>query len=320
MGQTPEFPQIAGQRGLATIGQILESGWTLSATRQARATIWQEPMPRVVAPHRGQLDNPTTVTAQFLWAGPGAVLTGMTALIYLGVTERGYARTTFVVPAKGRAKSRGPVKVVRSWRPAESGRSAGVVPVASAARALVDAAVYEGVSRTRLEAITIQVLQQGLATPHDLELELYTRPQAKVEGVWQGLKAFTEGAWSLPEKALRQVVDGDGGFPRMLTNVTLETLDGEMVGCPDGFLEDASTVIQVHSRQFHQGIDDRGGDRWATTVEKDGAYTAAGLLVAAVSPWTLYQQPKRFLDALRRIVDRGLELPAAPVRVRTMPS
>lgn len=302
--------------GLATIGQLLERGWTPSQTRHARATIWQEPMPRVVAPHRGELDGPTRVTAEFLWAGRGAVMTGLAALVSHGLKETTRTRTTFVVPSTGRAKVRGSTHVVRSWRPADSGRRAGVIRLATAARALVDAAVYEGYGDRRLEDLTIKVLQQGLATPHAVEVELYTRPRTKVAAVWKGVRAFSEGAWSLPEKTVRQLIDGSGLFPSLLTNVELETTDGDLLGCPDGYIESASTVIQVHSRQYHQGIDDLGGDRWASTVEKDAVYTGAGLLVAAVSPWTLYRQPKRFLDNLGKIVERGLAGPPARVRIR----
>ncbi|MFK5645133.1 hypothetical protein ACI3ET_01275 [Ornithinimicrobium sp. LYQ121] len=63
------FPDIPGQRGLATVPQLLEAGWTRSALRQARATRWQEPMPRVLAPHRGPLDGQARLAAAALWAG-----------------------------------------------------------------------------------------------------------------------------------------------------------------------------------------------------------------------------------------------------------
>ncbi|MFK5645131.1 hypothetical protein ACI3ET_01265 [Ornithinimicrobium sp. LYQ121] len=91
--------------------------------------------------------------------------------------------------------------------------------------------------------------------------------------------------------------------------------DGEVVGTPDGYIEDAGVVVQVHSRQFHQGIDDQGGDTWARTVEKDGDFVAAGVRVVGVTPWTLYSRPARFVTRLRKIVALGLAGPRPAVRV-----
>ena len=315
MNAKPEFPLIPGQMGLATLAQVHAAGWTPAATRHARDTIWQEPMPRVVAPQRGQLDAALMSMARWLWAGPRTVVTGRTALSWLGLetTTRG---TIFLAPWTARAKEHGNYRVVRSSRPVERTVPFGIVNVAGGARAIVDAAVYEPRRADDLEHLTISLLQRGRATPEEVERELYARPGTATEPVWRGLEAFTQGAWSLPEKTMRTIVDGDGGYPTLLTNCTLEDLDGNLVGTPDGFLEEASTVIQVHSRQHHQGVDDQGGDRWARTAEKDSDYAAVGLHVVAVSPWTLYQHPKRFLTKLRKVVNIGLAGPRARVRVR----
>ncbi|GGK68963.1 hypothetical protein [Ornithinimicrobium pekingense] len=71
----------------------------------------------------------------------------------------------------------------------------------------------------------------------------------------------------------------------------------------------------MHSRTYHQGIDDQGGDRWGSTVEKDSDLVAAGVRVIGVSPWTLYTCPARFLTRLRKVVDLGLAGPGPAVRV-----
>ncbi|GAA5161808.1 hypothetical protein [Ornithinimicrobium tianjinense] len=309
------FPDLPGQRGLATVAQLLEHGWTTSALREARKTRLQEPLPRVLAPHRGPIDGSTRLTAAALWAGPTAVLTGATALASLGVPAKGLHQATFVIPAHGRARAHRSVQAVRSSRELTVARRVGVRAVAEGARAIADAAVYEQHSADDLEHWTISVLQRGLASPEGLERELYLRPRAKVAAVWRGLAGFVDGAWSRPEVVLREVIEADGGFPALVTNCGLWTSDGEFIGTPDGYLEEAGTAIQVHSRQFHQGVDDAGGERWGRTVEKDSDYVAAGVRVVGVTPWTLYGKPQRFLNRLRKVVQLGLAAPRPCVRV-----
>lgn len=267
------FPDVAGQRGLATVAQLIEAGWTASALRHARATAWQEPKPRVVTPHRGPLDADTRLVAAGLWASTDAVLTGSVALNRLGLQTGPLREATVVIPEKGRARRHGQTRTVRSTRAPEVAARVGPVTVAAAARAVTDAAVYEQRGAHDLEHLTISVLQRGLTTPAALESELWERPRARVAPVWKGLDGFAGGgAWSRPEVTLRAEIEGAGGFPPLLTNCRLvSTTDGTVIGVPDGYIEEAGVAIQVHSRQHHQGLDDEGGDRWARTVERDGA-------------------------------------------------
>lgn len=312
-----DFPQLPGQQGLATVPQLLEHGWTTSALREARRSRFQEPMPRVIAPHRGPIDGTTRLFARALWAGPKAVLSGGLALAALGIAEgRTSQTTTFVIPAGSRSRQHERVQLVRSSRELLVAQHRGVLQVADAARAVADAATHESRRAEDLEHWAISVLQRGLTTPEALEQELFMRARAQVEAVWRGLAAFVDGAWSRPEGALREQVEADDRFPTLVTNCDLLTLDGDFVGTPDGYFEEAGTAIQVHSRQYHQGVDDQGGDRWAGTVERDTEYVAVGVRVVPVTPWTLYTRPKRFLDQLFKVVQLGLASPRPRVQVR----
>lgn len=309
------FPELPGQRGLATTTQLQEAGWSTSAIRHARRTRWQEPMPRVVAPHQGKLDRETRLVAIGLWAGPNAILTGGAALQRLGLQIDRRPGTILVIPAGARARSHYGVRLIRSARPPATGSRLGPVLIAPGARALVDAAVYEGYRSDVLEHLAISTLQRGLASPEALEQELWCRPRGRVLAIWKGLEAFLAGAWSKPEVVLRHVVERSGDLPTLITNCRLLTADDELVGIPDGYFEDAGVAVQVHSRQYHQGIDDAGGDRWAETVERDSAMVAAGVRVIAVSPWTLYVRPERFPQRLRKAVAVGIAGPKPQVRI-----
>ncbi|MFK5691115.1 hypothetical protein ACI3EY_15770 [Ornithinimicrobium sp. LYQ92] len=316
----PAFPKIPGQHGLATYRQLREAGWTEAQIRHRRATSWQTPYPGVVVPHRGPVAGPELLTALALWAGPAAVLTGLTALSLHAVKAPPPAVATFLVPQTARAREHGLARSVRTCRQPRVALRDGLLAVAPAARALVDAVCLEATCLERLrpsdlEALTITILQRGLATVEELDAELWQRPQAAVTSLRSGLESFTQGAWSRPEAVLRRLWDAHPSLPELLTNRTLvHTPTGRFLGCPDGYLPTLGVAIQVHSRQYHQGIDDQGGDRWAATVEKDSAMVGAGLRVLGVTPWTLHAQPRRFLARVEQLVELGPPAPMPLVR------
>lgn len=312
----PTFPRVPGQLGMASVPQLLAAGWTRSALRHARASAWQEPMPRVVLPHRGPMDDERRLVAAGIWAGMRSVLSGGVALQRLGLRVRSTWETTFLVPETARARQHRDVRTVRTSRPPVVRGSLGVVQIAGAVRAVTDAAVHESHTAEDLQHLTISLLQRGLGTAEELEKELWLRPRDQVAPVWKGLEVFSGGAWSRPEGVLREIVDGDGGFPPLLTNCGLVRLqDDAYLGTPDGYLPEAGVAIQVHSRSFHQGIDDQGRDRWARTVEHDASLIAAGVRVIGVTPWTLYSRPARFVRNLRQVVQVGLAGPPPAVKI-----
>lgn len=319
-----QFPQVPGQESLATSVQLREAGWTRSAVSHALSKTWQSPLPGVFAPHRAQLSANTLLVAASLWAGAGAVLTGVNALRCLGlkVDETGKEKgILLLVPERCRARefqgAWGRARVRRTARPISLGMQTDVLLVAHAARAVVDAAVYEARTGADGEHLAISILQRGLCTPNELAEQITGRSTKAVEGLKRGLEAFVQGAWSRPEAVLRSVVDAVPDLPRMRTNVRLvHRATGRVVGTPDGYIEEAGVVIQVHSRAHHQGIDQQRGNRWARTVEKDGAYGAAGLTVVPVTPWTLYSAPHTFVAMLTSAVRVGLTRPPPDIIVQ----
>lgn len=88
---------------------------------------------------------------------------------------------------------------------------------------------------------------------------LKQRPRGTTEGVRRGLEAFTDGAWSRPERVLADLCQVEG-LVGMVANPTVWA-GGRRLGVPDGFFPESGVVVQVHSRRHHQGLDDAGGDR-----------------------------------------------------------
>lgn len=255
-----------------------------------------------------------------LWAGEDGVLTGLVALRQHGVTTPTPRAAIFLVPATARAREHGQARTVRTTRIPITSHRDGPLAVSPAARALVDAACLERVSPHDLEGLAITVLQRGMATPQELDRELWQRPDILVGPVRAGLEAFTEGAWSRPEAVLRRIWDSRPDLPPLMTNCRLvHAPTGRFLGCPDGWVASLATALQVHSRQFHQGVDDQGGDLWAATVEKDAVLVGVGARVIGVSPWTLHARPQRFLARIDELVALGPPSPLPDVRVVERP-
>lgn len=304
MSPAAAFPHIDGQRGLATASQLADAGLSRATVRHAAARDWQQVRPGVYAPHRGPLDGPTRLAAAALWAGRYAVLTGRLALRQHGLRSATAPVALFVVPATARARRDGTVRTVRTGRPVPVAGHVGCVAVTTVERALVDAAAHEGMPARDLRALALAALQQGRTTSERLAAELLG-PRPGATPVREALDLYRRGAWSLPEGALSDLVGRDPRLPPMLLNVELRTADGGwLIGVPDGFFPSAGVAVQVHSRSFHSGVDERGTDLWSMTVERDGAYAEHDVVCLGVTPTSIHRRPEETLRRIRTVVLR----------------
>lgn len=310
------FPEIPGQRGLATRAQLIEAGWTISSVRHAAQTSWQEPLPRVCVPHRGDLPADTLLVAAALWAGPTAVLTAGAALHIFGGLDMAPPVATFVVPASSRSLTTARAQRKRSVVPPAVAHRRGVVAVVPPARALVDSARWDGMPTSDVEALTISCLQRSVTRPELLRVALAAAGRRGQAGTIRGLAAFTAGAWSLPEAGMHRLMLKSPGLPPFVLNHPLHAPDGRRIGIPDAYLPGVGIAVQVHSRAHHSGVDDDGTDRWSATVEHDNDLTANGVLVLGATPTTLARQPQRFLRQLSSAVEARRDLPTPAVQVR----
>lgn len=176
------------------------------------------------------------------------------------------------------------------------------VPVTSVARALCDAAHLQGLTGTELRATTLSALQRRLTHPERLEEELRMRPANGLGPVRSALAEFADGVWSVPEGSLATLVRSDPTLPRYVLNPRLHTVDGTLIGCPDGYFPTAGVAAQVHSTAFHSGVDEQGKDRWSATVEKDAWYVEHGLVVVPVTPTSIARRPAQVLARIRAVV------------------
>lgn len=290
------FPDLVGQRSLATRAQLRALGWTTKAIACWSRTRGQEAYPGVIASHNGRLDRTELLAGAALWAGERALLTGVAALEVRGFCPPGEALVfRFLVMAPAWCAAAGWARIVRTRRPLPLPDYVGCIAVAPFERAILDAARYREFSRARMRALTIKALQAGWVTPSALLREIRGGRRNETRAVRLGVGDFLRGAWSLPEAWLAKVVSA-AGLPPMLANPELRTPTGRLIGTPDGYFEASGVAVQVHSREFHSGEDAEGADRWVRTVQHDGDYAAHGVLVVGVAPRALREAPGRFLQ------------------------
>lgn len=314
-----DFPELPRQRGFATRRQLLDAGATPSALRQLSRN-GQHVARAVYGASSLALREEDRVVAGFLWAGKRAVLTGVNALVRLGIpVPRPSSVVRFLVPPSCRNRQHIQGFVTIRTRRLPLPRLRDDAPTAPVERALADAGRHRELTASELRGLTIAVLQRRLTTPNRLIAELEAGGTLGVTGVRQGLIAYREGAWSVPEATLAEVVAGHPDLPVMLANPTLVDAAGAVIGVPDGYFPDAGVVVQLHSRAYHDGVADDGTDRWTTTVEGDLRYPEHGLVVVPVTPETLRDSVPAFLASLAAILAQR-DGPARDVFVQTRPA
>lgn len=296
------FPDLPEQRGLATTRQLLAAGASESALRHL-ARGGHRVARNVYAASGGVLPEASRLIAGLLWAGERAVLTGAHALGLHGVDPgRTPPLVRFLVPETCRARrsAMGFVTVRTKRMPSPLVR--GLVAIAPLERALVDAGLMRELTDRELRACTLAILQGRRSLPDRIAHEVARTRMASAGGIVEGVLAYRQGAWSLPEALFADAVRRCSTLPTMLANPVLATSDGRRIGTPDGYFPDAGVVVQVHSRAFHDGVDAQGNDRLADTFEKDLVYQRYGLAVVPVSPRTLADDMAGFLDVLATVV------------------
>jgi hypothetical protein len=309
------FPQIDTQEGLATKEQLLGAGWTESAIRHLASIAGQSPYTGVYAWHRGPLTDAQLLVGAYLWAGPDAVLTGARALALSGLEVPAAPRAIrLLVPHNKRRRACGDAVTLRTTRPPDRRRVRGYL-VAAPERALVDAGRAREFDGATLRALTISALQRRLTTVARLTAELTNAPRNGTAWIRRGLTDFDQGAWSVPEAVLGNLLRKERPGLRVLYNCSLSTPNGRVIGFPDAYLPDHGIAVLVHSSRFHEGIDARGKDRWEATVEADSHYTEHGIAALGVTPTALRDRPERFLTRLDAVVAIHPDPPKVPIVV-----
>lgn len=313
------FPHLEHQRGLATTAQLRAAGWTKASLAWLAESRGRQLARTVYIDHRGEPDAATLLVGDWLFAGADSVLTGVHALLQHGLTgQLPTAAPVFLVDRGHRDRRTPTCHVARTSRPPRR-RTLGGIPTAAPERALADVGRFRQASGEAAAALAIAVLQQRLTTPARVLAELAAGNTNGTAGVRRGVRDYLMGAWSLPEAHLLRLLARRLPSLDVLPNPRLLTLDDVLIGVPDGYLRDYGVVLQVHSKQYHDGVGDDGRDLWASTVEADSDYCRFGMVVVGVVPTTLRDTPERFVELVRATTRAraGVPLPRIKIEPRS---
>jgi hypothetical protein len=312
---------------MITSAQLREIGVPPSTiTRRAQpGGMWTRVLPGVHLVGGGTPDRHQRETAALLYAGEGAVLTGLTALRRFGIRagrlqettdDRRHPESVFVlVPHERRRLATSFVQLERSRSMPDAPlvRVADGLALVPPARAVGDAARRMR-DQSDVTAIVTEAIRIGLVTIDSLEAELHRGP---VRGSGYLRVALDHGRariWSAPEADLRTLIEPTE-LPVPRWNATILTANGGFLAIPDAWFDEVGLAIEVDSREHHAD-----GLSWERTLARQRRYAEHGVLVLPITPRDLRDSPDAVLRAIRRAYAAAAARPRPLVRLATPPT
>jgi hypothetical protein len=270
---------LSAQHGLISRSQLATSGISRAAVRWRVERTWRVVLPGVVATFTTPLNPFQRLIAAQLYAGPTAFVSSWTAAGWHGVeAARQSPMIRMTVPEPLAARRSGWVIVKRTTRPDLTAWDRGPLRIGSRARSVVDAA-RELRGERRARAIVIEAVQRQLVTVDALRHELESGPRKGSAQVRRAVDFAEQGAWSVAEVDLLEILSRSSILPEVWANPRLISADGTRLPTPDAWMDEVGLAIQVHSRTYHlRDLD------WSATVSGDSALGECGIVVLGVTP------------------------------------
>ena len=313
------------QAGLITAAQLAELGvHSSTASRWAAGHMLTRVVRGVHLYGGGHPDRLQREVAALLYAGPGSVLTGTTALRHHGIRAARLQELAddqplhpepvhVLIPHDRHRTSTGYVCIERTHRLPKSTSLRHGVAIAELPRAAGDAA-RRMPHRGDVLAVLSEAVQRELATIADLEDELKAGNRRGSMHFRAAMDHLAAGARSAPEADLRTLTVA-AGLTELLWNITLVASNGGYVATPDAWDDEVGLALEVDSQEHH-GFG--GGLR--RTVERNARYARHGVLVYPVMPWLLRGDKARVIRELREAHACAASRPRPAVRVQAAKS
>lgn len=254
---------------------------------------WLLLLPGVVMLSNGAPTRGDRRRAALLYAGDGAVITGLDALALHGMERMPSPSgpVHLLVPADRRRIGAGRVLVERTDRlPVPV---AGRWPLAPVARAALDFARRSS-DRNEVRAAIAEVVQRGRCTAAELGVELAAgcgRGSALPREV---LPEVGDGVRSVAEAMARDLV-GRSGLPAPMWNAKLYNRAGCFIAMPDAWFDDVGMAWEIDSKEWHLSPAD-----YERTLDRRSAMTAENVMVMHTQPSKLKRRPGEVHDELHR--------------------
>jgi very-short-patch-repair endonuclease len=292
--------------------QALARGLTAGALRHRLAPggPWQRILPGVYLTVTGAPAQAQRDVAAFLYAGPGAVLTGSAALRRQGIRAPADDLVTVLVPARRVVRNVAFVRIWRTARMPETVLSDRAVRCALPPRAVADAArALTSLSEAR--ELVAGAVQTGRCPVLLLADEVAAAPRRGGALLRAVCAEVEEGVRSVAEAEFRDLLRR-ARLPMPMFNARL--YDGhKLIAVADAWWPDAGLVAEVDSREWHLLPSD-----WQRTLRRDAALTAHGILVVHVTPSQVREDPATVVAEIRAAIAAGQA--RGPVAVRALPA
>jgi hypothetical protein len=287
------------QRGVISRAQLLKAGVTDCGLlyRIRAGGEWQRILPGVYLMASGEPTRDQLVAGAQVFAGDPSLITGLAALRFHGIRCRDTEIVDVLVPAARKRASSGYVRLIRSRRMPDRGRTGRGARYALPARSVADALC--GMDRlAEARTIVASAVQQRKCTPGQLSGELAARHNKGDAMLRRVLAEVADGIRSAPEGDLRDLVRGSG-LPAPMFNPDIY-LNGVFLARPDAWWPSGAVAVEVDSMQFHLLP-----EHWQQTMRRHSRMTAAGILVLHFSPYELRTEPDRVLREIAAAVRAG---------------
>jgi hypothetical protein len=303
------------QLAVATREQLLSLGLTDKAVRhRLRAGgPWQVLLPGVYLSLTGAPSLVQKEMATLLYAGPGSVITGTTALFHYGIRASAELDTVDVlVPVQRQRRSAAFARLHRTARMPERIFSSGPLRVAPTQRAVADT-VRQLTSLRDIRAVTADAIQLGRCTVSQLADELSKGPIRDSAMFRSVLAEVAEGIRSTAEGDLRDLIVA-ARLPQPLFNPSL--FDGDtFIAKPDAWWPDAGVAAEADSREWHLSP-----QAWDRTRSRHDLMASVGIIALHFSPREIRREPATVVKRIKGALDRGLQRPPLPIRTIRCPT
>jgi hypothetical protein len=264
---------------------------------------WQQPCRGVVVAHSGPLTEKQRLWAALIWAGPGAVLGGLTAAWLDGFTgfgDRKANRQSHVIVPSGRALQRQspdlPIIVHYSTmlgdadvHPARQPRRTRI------ARSLVDAASWMDTERGA-RAVLAAGVQQRLVRPADLSRVVdANRRRYRRKLMAETLGDIAGGAQALSELDFARLVIRSYSLPEPDRQSRRKDSDGKWRYL-DVVWEEAKVVVEIDGAQHMDA------QQYWDDMSRDNDLQIGGYLVLRFPSWLVRHHPEYVADRIRRAI------------------
>jgi hypothetical protein len=273
---------------------------------------WQALLPGVYLGVTGTPNLLQKEMAALLYAGPGSLITGPTALMHHGLRRPVTPEAIDVLlHARRQRHNTGFVRVHRTYRLPSRTATIGPLRLVIVPRAVSDTALLLTDLRD-VRAVVADAVQRGRCTVADLATELSGGP-IRGSGLLRSVLAeVAEGIRSTAEGDLHGLIR-TARLPMPLFNASLYVGD-TFLARPDAWWPEAGVVAEVDSYEWHLSPAD--ADR---TKKRHDLMFAVGILPLHFSPRQIRREPAEVIRLIKDTLERGLQRPPLPIRTIPCP-